>query len=167
MSYFLAGLFHFGRALSDRERIDTAFELSEKALQNRLALQLAPNLAQPVVFEILEKHVAADDELIFLLTASPVSDTSDDIVTYWNESRDAMVEKIRAHVERVKGFLTSIKTIEALGHVTLFVSEGYDTTYQQERVGLDSLAERFIALAADYDWLGFPSVKLSISLNES
>ncbi len=167
MSYFLAGLFHFSRALSYRERIDTAFKLSEKALQKRLALQLAPNVAQPVVFEILEKRVCADDELIFLLTASPISDTSDDIVAYWGESHDEMAEKIRGHVETIKGFLTSIKTIERLGHVTLFVSEGYDTDYQQERVTLASLAERFIALAADYDWLGFPSVRLSISLNES
>jgi hypothetical protein len=164
MSYFLAGRFQFTHPLTRAERDRAAFLISEGALRNHVAVQLGCNIVQSIVFKILGKELAADNELIFLLTDSPISDTSDELIDYLGESREDMIEVVRAHGKRLTEFLTSLRSVESLSRVSLVVSEGYDTAYRSEEADLTRLTNRLVELAAEADWLGFPSVELSIRL---
>jgi hypothetical protein len=167
MSYFLTGYVRFTQALSPDEQVNTAFELSERALRSRVGIQLGCNIVQKIVFEILDKDLATKRALPFLLTGSPISDTSDDLLNYWSESRAQMKTKVKSNAERLQNFIASLRSIPHIAGVALFVSEGYDTSYRKENVTIELLASRFIELAEEYDWAGFPSVELFFQLAET
>jgi hypothetical protein len=167
MSYFLAGRFHFTRILSAWEQNQVAFNICRRALDNEIVCQLGCNVVQPIVFEIISTKMAADDDLVFFLTGSPMSNTSDELLDYSSKSRSEAIEKIRARAARIKRFLQELNALEVIDYVTLFISEGYDTSYRPELVRLGALTERLLDLAAEYDWQGFPSVVLTIELKAS
>ncbi len=93
-----------------------------------------------------------------------IADTSEDVLAYWAESIEESVEKIGAYTKRIVSFLSSLRGIDSLAAVTLIVSEGYDTSYRDEKISLERLGDRFVQLAAEYDWSGFPSVMLTIPI---
>jgi hypothetical protein len=108
MSFFLAGKLQFEYSLSDEDRIEVAFGISEAAIRNRMAIQLGCNIVQPTVFKIIETDLAAlaaDDELIFLLTGSPISDVSDELVDYRGDSPIEAAATIHAHGEQLTNCL--------------------------------------------------------------
>jgi len=162
MSYFLTGRFQFTRDLSTHEQIDVAFQLVERAISNRVALQLGCNIAQSIVFEILGKEPTAGRELLFLLTDSPISDTSDELLTYWGESQEQIKTKVKSIGTKIRDFLASTRSIDCIARVNFFISEGYDTSYRREEVSLESVVDRLAELAEEYDWLGFPSVEVVV-----
>ncbi len=167
MSYFLAGRFHFSGPLSQPEQTELSFILSEKALHSRVALQLGCNIVKPLVHQILGEHGGLGGEAMFtfLLTGSPITNISDDILTYWANSIGESVDKIRSNSRQIVSFLKSIQETNSIAAVTLVVSEGYDTSYRAEAIPLDRLQDRFVELAAEYDWSGFPSVMLTVPLH--
>ena len=166
MSYFLAGRFRFTCSLSSEEQVKLAFELTERALANHVALQIGYNIVQPIAFEILGKELDLSKSFPFLLTDSPISDTADDLLIYWSESRDEMRAKVTFAGERLRDVLASIKLIEYIADAILFISEGYDTSYRREEVSLESLPRRLVELAEEYDWLGLPSVELHFQFRD-
>jgi len=167
VSLFLAGKLQFGRSLSDKERTEVAFALSEAALRNRMAIQLGCNIVQPTVFQIIETDLAtlvADDEVTFLLTGSPISNVSDELIDYWADSSEEAAARVHAHGEHLMSCFAAFRAAGPLVSVELFISEGYDTFYREEIVELTTLSERLVKLAEEENWNGYPSIKLVIPL---
>jgi hypothetical protein len=144
-----------------------SFSVSERALQSKFALQLGCNIVQSMILQILGEHIGIGDEfrLPFLLTSSPIDNTSEDVLCYWADSPEEAEGKIRANVAKISSFLKMIKDIQSLSAVEFFITEGYDISYRAEQISLDRLADRFVELAREYDWMGFPSVVLTVPLS--
>ena len=143
MSYFLCGRIHLTRALSDGDRAELAFSLSNAGLTHRLCLQLDCNIVQSEVVEILQRNDGglSDLDFAFLLTDSPLSNTSDEIVNPNVEPLDkprAMRERLR----RVAGFLSSAKDLVLVSGVSLYISVGYDNSYAEEEIPIEFFANR-------------------------
>ncbi len=164
MSRFLCGEFQFRRPLLEFEQVELAFKLNQLAIENRLGLQLAFNIVQPIVFEILKKkdRLLTGKEFVFLLTDSPISDTSDETVDPNLLDAIEIKETLSANLRRVERFFLSAKETDLLAGVSLYVSLGYDTFYEREEISIGSLAERCVALFNILHGIGIPNTEFII-----
>ena len=146
MSHFLCGEIQFRQKLSWGEREDLAFTLSELALSQRLSIQLAFNITQRTVFEILHRNDGgiAETDIAFFLTDSPISNVSDQLVSSINVAPLDLEMTIREGMRRVERFLTGVAKIECLAAMSLYLSQGYDTAYQKEEISIEFLANRVV-----------------------
>jgi len=165
MSHFLCGELQFRQPLSDTEQVDLAFTLAELAIKNRLGLQLGFNITQPVIFDILgkkEDRRSTNKECVFLLTDSPISNTSDALV-HPNLLDSTEVKNIlSANMRRVERFLSSAAQTGLLAGMSLYVSRGYDTSYAKEEISLGSLAERCVSIFNILHGIGITSTEFII-----
>ena len=164
MSHFLCGELQFRRPLLPEEQVDFAFRLEELAIKNRLGLQLGFNIVQPVVFEILGKkdRRLSGKEFVFLLTDSPISNISDALVDPNLLDPMEVKETLRANMQRVEQFFSSVAEIDLLAGILLYVSCGYDTSYKREEISLGSLAERCVSMFNILHGIGIPSTEFII-----
>ena len=119
---------------------------------------------QPAVFEILGKkdRGLTGKEFVFLLTDSPISNISDALV-YPNLLDPMEVkETLRANMQRVERFFSSAAEIDSLAGASLYVSEGYDTSYKREEISLEALADRCVSIFNILHGIGIPSTKFII-----
>jgi len=131
------------RPLPENEREELAFGLSKAALAQRLHLQLGCNIVQKEVFEILKRSEGglSDLDIAFLLTDSPLSNTSDEIVNPKVEPLDKP-RVIRQRLRRVAGFLSSVKDFISVSSVSLYISLGSDNSYAEEEIPIGFFANR-------------------------
>src|ERR1700724_2461811 len=82
MSNYLFGEFYFRAPPSISERETLAFSLTAAALSARIHVQLAFNIIQKDVFKILKRSDGgiSSESVAFLLTESPLSNTSDELL---------------------------------------------------------------------------------------
>jgi hypothetical protein len=156
MSYFLCGKIVLKEALSD----DMAFRLAGKACENRLGIQLGHNIVQPVVHEIINDHCEDNRgfDISFLFTASPISDVSDELIDI--EDPSVGVEGVRDALARLYSFFL----FEEINSITLFFSEGYDVSYQQLEVPLDSFANQCLLIFEESEEVVSLQVEISKNL---
>jgi hypothetical protein len=156
--------FNFGRPLLDSEQVDLAFKIQELAIENRLGFQLGCNIVQPVVFEILGKkdRRLTGKEFVFFITESPISNISDAIVHPNLLDPIEIKETLGRNMRRVQRFFSSVAEIESLVGVSLYVSLGYDTSYNREDISLGELAERCVSKFNILRGAGIPSTDFII-----
>jgi hypothetical protein len=166
MSYFLCGLIHFIRQALENEREELAFVLSKAALEQSLYLQLECNIVQTEVFEILNRknRELSDTDFAFLLTDSPLSNTSDEIV---NPNVDPLDKPsvMKQRLRRVEILLSSMNVLDSISDVSLYISLGYDSSYADEEIPIDFLANRVTDLYTEL--FHIPSTCFKIRFRET
>jgi len=160
MSYFLCGEFVLNQKVST-DTASLAFDLVSYAASRKLGLQLGPCIIQPVVFEIIGNNRTErnDNFLPFLITESPISDVSDDLLDM--DDLGAGTERINNTLERLRSFLESVGQTGNVSMAKVFFSEGYDDryvrieatpkTFVDQCMKLFSTPEGLVSLQVDVD----------------
>jgi len=165
MSHFLCGRFIFEDGLPRATVVEFSFKVVQEACGHHLAVQLGCNIVQPVVFEILGLERASPNNinLPFVITDSPISDTSDDLISPgdFESTLEVGYEILETNLHRVKAFLLSVSEIGAVRAAILCFSEGYDDKYQELDVPLDSFVERCLHVFKEEERV--PSLKIRLS----
>ena len=137
MSFFLCGKFVFrtDQSLTERERF--AFEVVGAGCTRRLSVQLDVCITQSIVFEILGENRSPShaDKLPFLITDSPISDVSDDLIDFHDIGG---AERLEQTLERLQSLFFEIKKHEVVTEIVVYFSEGYDETYKRITSSLDN-----------------------------
>ncbi len=166
MSHFLCGKFGFKSHLPVERQEEFSFRLTEAALSNQLALQLGCNIVQEIVFEILKMEWATSDakELPFLVTASPLADSSDGLISPDTLALppDLYYAKLGENLQRLIKFLTSINEPGLLSTVTVVFSEGFDDNYEEIVTSADLFVEQCVNAFKKEERV--PSLKVRIQL---
>ena len=164
MSHFICGEFVFKSHLPVKRQEELSFKLTEAALSNHFALQLGCNIVQDIVFEILKMERATSDakELPFLVTTSPLADSSDGLISPYTLGLppDLYYAKLEENLQRLKQFLVGINEMGVLSTLTVVFSEGFDDSYEEINTSLDSFIEQCINAFKKEE--GVPSLRVRI-----
>src|SRR5262245_41343987 len=131
MSNYLFGELYFRKEVSEAEQQALAFSLTAAALQAGIHVQLAFNIVPKEVLSILGRTDGglSTKSLAFLLTESPLSNSSDELLEPLNVMPLEMERVIRQRLGRVETFLRSSQLL-GFTKVSLYTetwSEGYGT----------------------------------------
>ncbi|MEW6562427.1 MAG: hypothetical protein AB1400_04265 [Pseudomonadota bacterium] len=143
MSYLVCGSITLVEA-SPQERERVARRASSQALQVGMALQLGCNIVQPLVSEI----VARSDNpsaLPFLVTASPLGDTSDDLVSPYALVGPEGEARFRQHAKAMTTFFRSLADEDHVQRVDLYVVDGFDISIPTKSILITALEEELLS----------------------
>ena len=164
MSYLICGEFIFKEVLCLDAQIQFSYTMTELALKEKLSLHLECNIVQPIVYKIVgkkDKILLNGKDLAFLITDSPISDTSDVLIDpYVHESFENPLPTLQRNLDRVDRLLSAILQLEEMSQVIIYFSEGYDDCYPEEKISMERFVERCLQLFHEYDEV--PSVKFII-----
>ncbi|MGO9450805.1 MAG: hypothetical protein ACLQDV_07115 [Candidatus Binataceae bacterium] len=165
MSNYLFGEFYFRGMPSASEREDLAFSLTAAALRARIHVQLAFNIVQREVLAVLKRTDGglSSESVAFLLTESPLSNTSDELLEPLNVMPLDMERVIRERLRRVEAFLKSTQLMDFKG-LSLYTetwSEGYGAPRRQEEIPLEFLVDRLLDLYTELH--AIPSARFVIT----
>jgi hypothetical protein len=162
MSYFLCGSFVFKTHLSLTERTNFAYKVVEEVCAIRLSIQLSICIVQQIVFEIIGTNSLSELEtkMPFLLTDSPISDVSDELIDL--DDIDGGVEKLKRTLEQLQSFLARIKKTAVVSDVIIYFSEGYDNKYENITSSLDTFTKDCLGVFARSGDVGSLCLKVSL-----
>lgn len=165
MSHLVCGKFVFDRHLSLEEQVAFSFEVSARALVDNLSIQLSCNIIQDVVFEILQLERATLNgvEMAYLITGSPLWDTSDELISPYTAagSLDDYYVKLTFVLQNIQHLAQYALQAQPVAAIIIFFSEGYDVSYQEISTQLHSFTER--CLQAFKEEKQVPCLKVMIS----
>ena len=168
MSAFLCGVFRFKRIESRDFQVGFGWRIIRLGVSSNLHFQLGCNIVQDVVFEILKIPRPFQDSALlpFLITDSPLTDTSDAVISPSElHSKDDRVRIIRQNFERISSVFAEALTTQELGNIEVILSEGYDTEYPEKRIPITTFVETCISLL-EGEW-EVPSIRLIIGSGKS
>jgi hypothetical protein len=163
MSGFVYGTIRFIRALDYDELSKLSFELEKAAIDEGVFLQMGVNIVQRFIFEELgiTRGWHAVEELPFLITDSPISNISEDLI-----SPDAFgvpdhdwYQIIREHLLAIGRLLETITGLALVTGVTMYMTEGYGED-QEIRTEPQHLADAILEICDDVAIA--PSVKIVV-----
>ncbi len=165
MSSYLFGEFYFRDAPTSSELENLAFSLTAAALHARIHVELAFNIVQRDVFTILKRSDGgiSSESVAFLLTESPLSNTSDELIAPLNVMPLDLERVIRERLRRVEAFLRSAQLMQFRG-LSLYTetwSEGYDAPRREEEISLEFLVDRLLDLYRELH--DIPSARFAIA----
>lgn len=145
MSHFVVGVMNF-RELPDEEGEKLlASRVVECALAECLYVLIDPNIGQSIVFEILgcDPKETSTAGFRYLLTDSPISNTSDDLVSPWSVDVTGWGERspFRENLERMGRFFLAVSELGQFRDIVIYCSEGFDTSYEEIRANVNQFAE--------------------------
>jgi hypothetical protein len=165
MSHLLCGKFVFKRPLPFESQTEFSFKLVEFAFSERLGLQLGCNIVQEIVFEMLriERSHPNHEELPFLITDSPIADTSDNLIApdVSAELSDSSDTELNQNLERVRQFLMLVGETGQVFSATILFSEGYDDSFEEIHSSVTLFAEH--SLKAFHGRERVPSLKVMVT----
>jgi hypothetical protein len=150
MSHFIFGTFNFAAPMSQSEQSGIGFKLAAEALSKRLYLRLHENAALNLIFEMLAltPGTIPHDRMIFIVTASPIRDTSDELISPYVIGLEGSDTSLGVSLLRIRQFLTAACKIEEIESITVWMSEGFDIEFQEFVVSpdaFDDLAMKVLA----------------------
>lgn len=169
MSHFVCGKVIFAESTGRDERKDASLNIFRQAFEKGFFLMLAPNISQSIVYEILGSTPrnfppGEPGELPFLLTDSPLSDTSEELLvaspTSW--SLDAECLAFEVGVRRIQDMMSTIINTEGVKAIHLYFSDGgLDDHYKEIAIKVSDLAKNILPNSRTADDL--PSLKFVLS----
>ncbi len=135
MSYLAFGLIVNAGPLDGEERDALAWKVVRSAQEVGLYVMLANNISQRIATDMLEPALkpVRDRALPFLVTQSPVHDTSDALISPYyapEQGVDGVLERARP----IGGWMKSILALEKVPYVELWMTEGYDPAFETVNV---------------------------------
>lgn len=163
MSGFVYGTIRFIKALDYSELSKLSFDLEKAAIEEGMFLQMGVNIVQPFVCEKLGITPGWEsvEELPFLITDSPISDVSHELVSpsaSYVPGRDWR-ETFREHLLAIGRFLETITALKLVSGVMMYMTEGYGED-QEIRTEPQHLADAILDICCDAAIA--PSVKILI-----
>jgi hypothetical protein len=141
MSYFVCGRVTF--SVVDRSAMERiARSASMKALELGACVQFGCAIVQDIVFEIVGSHDATADWLPFLVTDSPLSDVSEELVYPLAPGADT---EFRRNAGRIASFLRSILAEREVSRIDLFVSDALHAPYPTRTIAPESIERELLA----------------------
>ncbi|WHI46256.1 hypothetical protein [Microbulbifer sp. VAAF005] len=127
MSYFSFGEIFFDSP--EHDVISVSFELVQLALSSNLYVLLGCNIPQKVVFEMLDKERQLfNDSMPFLLTATPLSDVSDELISPYalvEDDDSCQSSSLFSGINKIRSFLEGVIKVAEVEAVDIYFSEGY------------------------------------------
>jgi hypothetical protein len=143
MSYFVCGRVTFSVAdHSAMERI--ARSASMQALKLGACVQFGCAIVQDIVFEIVGRYDSTADWLPFLLTDSPLSNVSEELVSPRELYGPEGDTRFRRHAALIAAFLRSILTEREVSGIDLFVSDAFDDSYPTRTITPESIERELL-----------------------
>jgi hypothetical protein len=156
MSYLCFGRIDFASRCSP----EISWSLVKKGLDEGLFVALWPNIVQTPVLEMLEASGwRRGNTCAFLLTGSPVEDTSDSLISPF----ELATERILANFGRIERWLQRVEEACRPRAIALFMTEGFDDHFREISASTDNIASTLGGLLREQDEL--PSVQLRIEMN--
>jgi hypothetical protein len=130
MSYFLFGVVRFVDK-ADEELDEFSWQIVGAGSDLRVFVLVGPNVMQPPVRDILrERDLLGADCLAFMVTGSPLRDTSHELISPCREDGGDLID-IRESLGRVGTWLERLSRFQGVLGIQLFTSEGYDTNFAE------------------------------------
>lgn len=143
MSYFVFGTFKLAKPMDERVLKDIAFAIVECGLSHRLCLQLGHNIVQAgLLFEMFDFKQGSipADSLPFLMTDSPISDTSDGLISPYHVGLGDE-PSLLVNLTRMKRFLVGLAQVHNVAGIDVYFTEGYDHSFEEISVSPDRFDE--------------------------
>jgi len=167
MSYVIFGTFNLRATGDEGATKEAAFQLVERALAQRLHIQLGSNIAHAgPLLEMLgfSSTPLPPDRLLFLLTDSPISDTSDELISpYCAGIEDE--PSLQVNLFRIQRFLRSVRDVKDITSIDLYFTEGFDVRFERKALRVDEFYEA--TLQAFGPAPEIPSTHFAVSLRAS
>ncbi len=139
MSYFAFGIIKYKKDYCKETLDNFAWEIFRRGIDNSLFLFLSPNIPQKIINEMLDKqYYENNSNLRFLVTASPISDTTDALISppYFGESDLSSVYK---NIFLIDKWIKEILKYDDVVKVELFLTEGYDENFKKVRTSISEM----------------------------
>lgn len=137
MSYFVCGLISLAGADSEVREAE-ARRISCEALKTGMSVQLGANIVQPLVLKIVGWS-GGPDTIPFLITASPLSDTSDELVSPYVLVGAPGTAKFRQNAKHIACFFDAVFAEAHVQRVDLYVVDDFDESIRTKTIPLANL----------------------------
>lgn len=150
MSHFLFGTFD----LSDGHNFDLpqlSFELCQIGCRHDVFLAFTPlSKGHDVMTMLTDNGLAVAEQLPFVVTRSPIHDTSDELISPYRVVIDYSAN-IRLVGDRLHNVFKDASTILTEFHASLLVSEGYDVGFNKIQISINNLTDVLVEHLARED----------------
>lgn len=166
MSHFLCGKFILKRTATDEQRAEFAFKVNRLAAERDISLHLQWNIVQTTVFEILnlEKSNLSPSEIPFLITDTPLSDVSEELLSPFRPEPLEVFDAVERNLHQLGDFLGCAFFENIVEGVEVIFSEGYDIEYRKLRLPLASFVDECLNIFKQEG--SFPSLQVVLQKNE-
>ena len=138
MSYFVCGsIFLLDGSLEEREVF--ARRASMQALQQDMALQLGCNVVQSFVLRTVGTLQTGLTSIPYLLTKSPLRDTSDELVSPYALVGANGEHEFRRNANALTGFFKALLNEKLVQRVELFVVDSFDNSVPIKSISISGL----------------------------
>jgi hypothetical protein len=149
MSHWAFGFIRGAGALNESQRDDLAWSIVRAGQGVGLHIILSCNICQRVLPEMLEAAGEPSAGAIpFLMTSSPVRDTSDLLISPYNfpgRGIDGVVENLRT----MSKWLEAVLGLGAITTVEVWMTEGFDVKFEEWHVCCDEFVRTVAARLAE------------------
>lgn len=140
--------FVFGALRPTASTAEAAWAATRAAVDEGVGLLMGCNVHQPPVLQVLqERNLTASGALVFLVTDSPISDNTEELVSPFRELGDIR-EIVGPGVARIGRWLERIRPV-ARGEIHVFLMEGYDDGVEEIGLSAPAFAETITARIAE------------------
>jgi hypothetical protein len=144
MSYLACGSILL--TVSSREiKEAVARSASIRALETGMALQLGCNIVQPLVFEVVGRYNEDTCVVPFLLTASPLDDTSDRLVSPYVLIGEEGDRTFQRNAKSLELFFSSLLDHKYLQRIDLYVVDSFDESFETRSIQVANLEQELMA----------------------
>jgi len=158
MSYFSFGSI---KCSADSNFDIIAWHVLKNGMMHKINLLFQHNIHQRDVVEMLDEQIGKSDvDLFFMLTSSPIHDTSEELISppYFGEQN---LESVKRNLIRIAELINDIMHNNAVLSVVLCFTLGYDIAFQTRDIRVDQLVDVMRNdIIKEYD---IPSIKFNIS----
>lgn len=140
MSYFIFGELIFPEKLEICLFEDLSWKIQRCANSKGLFVLFEKNICQSVVFQMLDEQTKpSGNRLRFMLSNSPLCDTSDSLISqyYYGATWE---RELKLRLSCVQEFLICLISEMKVSTVNIFISEGYSPDFE----GIDFEASKFL-----------------------
>lgn len=153
MSTIVCGFLRFADATDDESQALFSWRLLAVGTSQRVFVSLGCCIPQLGVFDLLSLRTRAlqPRQLAFLLTASPVHDTSEELI--WPmEATEGFHERVHGSIDRISSVVAWALADEVCADVTLVLTESGNVPHEERRILIGELsAELRSRLCVPYD----------------
>lgn len=159
MSYFIFGSIKYQNGLSENEISDLSWKIIKESLKNRLFILLGFNVKVEIVKSMLkEQDPEIDKSLRFLITESPIEDTSDSLLSPF-DPKTSFLDLLNQKFLLLETFLKDILEIQNILSIRVYITEGHDNNFIKKEVEIKNFAALLLIETKDsiYD---IPSISI-------
>lgn len=146
--------------LNGEELEKFSWNILKKGIENKLYVMFEPNISQKIIKEMLnEQTVIEDNQLLFFISASPLCDTTDSLISpsYFGENDFFSVFN---NLILFNEWIKEVLAYDVILKVRLFFTEGYDDNFKLVQTDVNSMHGVLKKIINEYNYI--PSIIIEI-----